>query len=139
MLNTRERFINTQNLAILLPTLAILILNQAILLPTLAIHLLNQAMHLTNLAINLPLPAILLHLLVIIRRSQAIQPHRLATHLHQAITSQTINLLQAIHQPAILLLNQAIRAILFMVRIRGSVKDLDLQNIYLFIVISCYK
>ena len=134
----KERFINTQNLAILLPALAILILNQAIHLPTLAIHLLNQAMHPPSLAINLPLPAILLRLLII-RLNQAILLHRLATHLHQAITSQTINFLQAILHLAILLLNQAIRAILVMVRLRSSLKILNLENIYLFIVINCYK
>ena len=134
----KERFINTQNLAILLPVLAILILNQAIHLPTLAIHLLNQAMHPPSLAINLPLPAILLRLLII-RLNQAILLHRLATHLHQAITSQTINFLQAILHLAILLLNQAIRAILVMVRLRSSLKILNLENIYLFIVINCYK
>ena len=139
MLNMKERFINTQNLAILLPTLAILILNQAMHLPTLAIHLLNQAMHPPSLTINLPLPAILLRLLIIICLIQAILLHRLATHLHQAITSQTINFLQAILQLAILLLNQAIRAILVMVRLRGSLKILNLENIYLFIVINCYK
>ena len=139
MLNMKERFINTQNLAILLPVLAILILNQAIHLPTLAIHLLNQAMHPPSLAINLPLPAILLRLLIIIRLNQAILLHRLATHLHQAITSQTINFLQAILHLAILLLNQAIRAILVMVRLRSSLKILNLENIYLFIVINCYK
>ena len=138
MLNMKERFINTQNLAILLPALAILILNQAIHLPTLAIHLLNQAMHPPSLAINLPLPAILLRLLII-RLNQAILLHRLATHLHQAITSQTINFLQAILHLAILLLNQAIRAILVMVRLRSSLKILNLENIYLFIVINCYK